>query len=86
MWLAIGEYRGPRTATAFLRYAEARVLMRTREELFRSYLCDSVMYLAQGKHMTVRYSEAAHPAPVDDRTGDEIAADVIARLGLEVTG
>lgn len=84
MWLALGEYRGPRTATAFLRYAEARVLMRAREELFRAYLCDAVTYAAQGQYMTVRYSEASHPAPKETRTGREIAEymkDRIRRTG-----
>ncbi len=30
------------------------------------------------------WNEITEPKPVDTRTGDEIAADVISRLGLEV--
>ena len=39
---------------------------------------------AVGVEMKYRYYEILHPESVDNRSGDEIVADVISRLGLEV--
>ena len=35
-----------------------------------------------GSHMAVRYIDILHPKPVDNRTGAEIAADVMKRAGI----
>ena len=51
---------------------------------YRIYITDSLYYEAQGKALTQRYIDIIHPAPVDPRSGDEIAMDVIGRLGLQV--
>lgn len=40
--------------------------------------------IPQGKYVAADWWDLAHPAPVDPRSGDEVAADVIGRLGLEV--
>lgn len=34
--------------------------------------------------MTKSYDEILHPAPVDERSGDEIVADIVKRAGLTV--
>lgn len=38
----------------------------------------------QGKTLTISYDDYMHPKPVDNRTGDEIAVDVITKLGLKL--
>lgn len=38
----------------------------------------------QGKTLTITYDEYRHPKSVDNRTGDEIALDIINGLGLKL--
>lgn len=57
--------------------------------MYRTYVCTALNRIlpAFGSEMRLSYLEAVGKlgeAP-DARTGDEIAADVISRLGLEVT-
>ena len=40
--------------------------------------------MGDNKRLTMRYVDMIHPQPVDTRTGDEIALDVIQRLNLKV--
>lgn len=37
-----------------------------------------------GSYMSTKFDDVIHPKPVDDRTGEEIVADVINKIGLEV--
>lgn len=54
------------------------------DEIFRNYMASILYWQGQGKTLTVTYEEYRHPKPVDDRTGDEIALDVINKLGLRL--
>ena len=59
---------------------------RMEEKVFRSYVSDLLMLLAEGKiaQIQYRYSELIEkPKEVDEKTGDEIALEVIARAGLK---
>lgn len=40
--------------------------------------------MGQNKYLNVHYDDLIHPKPVDTRSGDEIALDVIQRLDLKV--
>lgn len=53
----------------------------------RDYLTESVRLLPEGRAYTLSLREllAREAQPQDTRSGDEIAADVILSLGLEVT-
>lgn len=61
-------------------------------EQFRTYLADCLWAIAKntamscgGTYFETKYGEGVRQAkPQDNRTGDEIAADVIRRAGLEV--
>ena len=45
----------------------------------------SILYWnGQGKTLSITYDEYKHPKPVDNRTGDEIALDIINKLGLKL--
>ena len=37
-----------------------------------------------GSYVTVKLSDIINPKPVEKRTGEEIAADIIKRAGIEV--
>ena len=63
----------------------ARVEQQSRDELFRSYVARSLQAIPKGEYIEAGYADLAYPLPVDPRSGDEIAEDVIRRLGLEVT-
>ena len=67
-------------------YVLARVEQQSRDELFRAYVARSLQAMPKGEYVEAQYADLAYPFPVDPRSGDEIAEDVIRRLGLEVTG
>ena len=69
-----------------MRYALARIEQQSRDELFRAYVARSLQAIRKGEYVKAQYADLAYPLPVDPRSGDEIAEDVIRRLGLEVTG
>ena len=57
-----------------------------RETAFRLYVSDSLYYSARNQMLVNRYSEmiVKKKAKIDNRSGEEIAADVIKRAGLVV--
>ena len=67
-------------------YALARIEQQSRDELFRAYVARALQAMPKGEYVEAQYADLAYPLPVDPRSGDEIAEDVIRRLGLEVTG
>lgn len=68
-----------------MQYALARIEQQSRDELFRAYVARSIRAIPNGEYVEDQYTDLAYPLPVDPRSGDEIAEDVIRRLGLEVT-
>lgn len=64
---------------------------RRSQEAFRSYIADSAMYINQsiaktlgGTYLEKRYSDLFKAEREDERTGDEIALEVIRKAGLKV--
>ena len=51
---------------------------------YRFYVTDSLSYAPQNKYITERFADMIKRplGKADNRTGDEIAVDVISRLGL----
>lgn len=72
----------------FFCYLDARDRAHARDEAFRVYVAESLRLAPQNRALAKSYAEviASLGERPDTRTGDEIAADVITRLGLEVTG
>lgn len=56
----------------------------SEEYAFKVYMTDSIQIVGEQKHITKRWCELVEDIkkPVDDRSGDEVAAEVIMRLGL----
>jgi len=54
---------------------------------YRVYMSDVLRCIANGMYkgdpVKKRYYEILHPEPVDNRTGEEIAADIVKRIGLK---
>lgn len=62
--------------------------MYKREELYKMYIADSLYNQGQNKRITVRYTDIANGTlpKKDERTGDEIVEDFIAKFNLKVRG
>lgn len=79
-WLCYGEYKGnPRHFKCYLlsKYKEY-----ANEVAYKMYITDSIYYYMQeNKSINIRYMDMIHQSrEVDERTGDEIAIDIITRL------
>ena len=74
-----------------MRYATARFNQHQRDLVYRIYVTDCLRMatentakMSQGSYTTVRFYDFINPKPVDNRSGNEIAADIIKRAGIEV--
>ena len=69
-----------------MKYMVARFIQEAEELAYRVYTTDTLRMISQGAHSypQKRYAELINHAPKDTRSGEEIAADVIARCGLKV--
>lgn len=56
------------------------------ERSFRAYITESVRLNGDGKVFSISWEDTLKKAPVDSRTADEIAADVIKNAGLRLKG
>lgn len=83
----MGAYAGPPRTHPFFCYLDARDRAHSRDEAFRVYVAESLRLAPQGRALTKPYTGvlASLMEMPDTRTGEEIAADVITRLGLGVT-
>ena len=74
-----------------MRYAMARYQSQQRDLAYRIYVCDCLRMISEntakmggGSYIAANFSDIINPKPVDKRTGEEIAADIIRRAGIEV--
>lgn len=56
------------------------------QKMFEYYITDQMYYSRRNKSLTDRFYDIVNKknGPVDKRTGDDIAADVINRMGLKL--
>ena len=74
-----------------MRYAMARFNQHQRDLAYRIYVTDCLRIISEntaktggGSYITAKFSDIINPKPVDNRNGEEIAADIIKRAGIEV--
>ena len=74
-----------------MRYATARFNHHQRDLAYRIYVTDCLRMatentakMSQGSYTAARFYDIINPKPVDNRTGEEIAAEIINRAGIEV--
>ena len=74
-----------------MRYAMARYQSQQRDFAYRIYVTDCLRIISEntakmggGSYITAKSSDLINPKPADNRTGEEIAADIIKRAGIEV--
>lgn len=88
----MNDYRG-RTAKHFVKYALARFKSDVEDEAYRVYTTDALRTISESTahfggsgYITARYYDLVHPQPEDNRSGEEIASDILERAGVTVTG
>lgn len=69
-----------------MRYVQARYEQEQRELAYRIFVTESLRLAPQNKYLTMKYMEMIKPQAIDNRTGDEVAIDVIERIGLKFAG
>ena len=74
-----------------MRYATARFNQHQRDLAYRIYVTDCLRMatentakISQGAYTAARFYDIINPKPVGNRSGNEIAADIIKRAGIEV--
>lgn len=74
-----------------MRYATARFNQHQRDLAYRIYVADCLRMatentakMSQGAYTAARFYDIINPKPTDNRTGEEIAAEIINRAGIEV--
>ena len=74
-----------------MRYAMARYQSQQRDLAYRIYIGDCLRIIGEntakmgsGSYITAKFPDIINPKPADNRTGEEIAADIIKRAGIEV--
>ena len=74
-----------------MRYAMARYQSQERYFAYRIYVTDCLRIISEntakmcgGSYMKAKLADIINPKQVDNRTGEEIAADIIKRAGIEV--
>ena len=74
-----------------MRYAIARFNQHRRDLAYRFYVSECLRMIGEntakvsgGSYMTAKFEEIISPKPADNRTGEEIAADIINMAGIEV--
>lgn len=69
-----------------MRCSAARFDLYQREQACRIYMADCLQLILErcGGVVVERFADILHPKPQDRRSGDEIAAEVIQKAGIEV--
>ena len=74
-----------------MRYAIARYQSQQRDLAYRIYVTDCLRMvtenaakMSQGAYTAARFYDVINPKHVEKQTGEEIAADIIKRAGIEV--
>ena len=74
-----------------MRYAMARYQSQQRDLAYRIYVSDCLRIISEntakmcgGSYITAKLADIINPKHVENRTGEEIAADIIKRAGIEV--
>lgn len=92
MFLCLGEYRGIKKANVFLRYVISKYKEQQKEMAYRIYVTECLRMITEntakqsgGSYINKPFADViGNSKPKDERTADEIIADISFRAGLEV--
>lgn len=85
-------YSRPMSIRAIIATIGYKIKEDVEAEIYRDYMAqcarictENTAKLAYGSYIKAEYADIINPKPKEqERTGEEIAADIIARMGLEV--
>lgn len=80
VWRCLGEYRGPKKISAFIRYAIACARYEERLEAYRIYISDTMFYEHQNKGFTMRYIDIVEPQTYTGPSSEEVIANIKNKL------
>ena len=69
-----------------MRYVRAKIDEDGERLSFRAYVTDSLRLKGEGKYIPERWIEIIEPQRRDDRSAEQIAADIMAGAGLRFGG
>lgn len=74
-----------------MRYAITRYQSQKRDLAYRIYVSECLRIISKntakmggGEFVDLKFAEIINPKPIDERSGEEIVADIIERAGIEV--
>ena len=74
-----------------MRYVKARYQSQQRDMAYRIYVAECLRMVTEntakisnGSYTVAKFEDILNPKQVENRTGEEIAADIIKRAGIEV--
>ena len=74
-----------------MRYAVARYQSHQRDLAYRIYVTDCLRIIGENTanmggvaYISAKFSDIINPKPADNRTGEQVAADIIKMAGIEV--
>lgn len=79
--MALGEYRGPSSFTAFVRYASARLYKEVITRSYRYYVTESLRLMPQMMYMSRSWMDVISKPREEERDAEEIVDDIISRIG-----
>ena len=79
------------SARAIVSTLPTKIKVNHENDVFMVYITECARMISEnaskfvgGSYMLAKFNDVIHPQPVDNRTGEEIVADVIDKIGLEV--
>lgn len=77
MWAALGDYRGPLSVRAFMRYADSRLASYEHEEIYRVYMSRYLCLLVGAER---DYFSTVYEDDVKDFDPEEVVDSTISKL------
>ncbi len=88
---ALFSYSCKMSIRAILATIHEKIKQQAENEAFKTYVAECLKIITEntakmsgGSYISASFADILDPKPVDNRTGEEIVADVIKKAGLEV--
>lgn len=78
--MALGDYRGPSSYKAFVRYVMASYEKQMKELSYKIYVTDMLRNIPQMTYFNARWADTLKSKEEDNRTPEQVVDDLIASL------
>lgn len=69
-----------------MQYVNAKITERVNEEAYRMYVTRSLQLIPQNRYITKDFTDIINGDNIDNRSGEDIAIDIIKGAGLSFEG